>query len=635
MLSARIDSSDSPKITISWNKDTSCNGYLIYRKQSHENSFGTFIGSADSARTSVTDSNVSPGIHYEYQIIRQYADFDGWGYISAGYDIIESDHKGRLIILADSKSEFLLRAELEQYRRELIADGWQAELIRVPRRESFSPKAVQNIRGLIREENKKSPLRAVILFGRVPVAYAGDYAIDGHSEHYGAWPADPYYADLDGIWTDTAAKRSTAERYQNWNMPGDGKYDQTYIPTSVDIELGRIDFFNLPAYSLSETELLKRYLEKNHNYRYGKTKAENRAIIDDNFGMYTNEAFAANGWINFSSLVGRENILEGIMTTDMLDNSYKWAYGCGSGDYISCWQVAYAEDYVGKDQHCVFMMLFGSRFGDWDSRNNIMRIAHASSPMVMNVVWATRPFWHFHQMGLGKTIGYCSKVTMNNNNTYESSGQYGYHQSHMALLGDPTLKMHNAPPPGEVSIAESDSTTAKIIWTAPQQEIFGYDIYRAPSYNDEFEKLNTGVLHTLSFTDKAALAGRNIYLVRCIEKQTTRTGSFYHHGPGLFAEYLNIKSDSVFVSADIYPNPASDRTKIEIATNIRSPVAIDIYDQNGSRVCNIADGVFAAGRHIFNWDCRNESGEKTSPGIYLVKISCAKSLRVAKLIILP
>jgi hypothetical protein len=116
---------------------------------------------------------------------------------------------------------------------------------------------------------------------------------------------------------------------------------------SADIAVGRVDFFDMPAFAKSEATLLKDYLKKLHEYKIGAYKPQRRALIDDNFGAFSGEAFSASGWGNFSTLVGRNSILNcdtankadylGTMDTA----SYLWSYGCGAGGYTSCAGVGY------------------------------------------------------------------------------------------------------------------------------------------------------------------------------------------------------------------------------------------------------------------------------------------------------
>ena len=67
------------------------------------------------------------------------------------------------------------------------------------------------------------------------VGLKGNLAPDGHGEHYGAWPADVYYGDVNGAWTDNSVWSTGAAWPRNHNVPGDGKFDQTTIPSQVEL----------------------------------------------------------------------------------------------------------------------------------------------------------------------------------------------------------------------------------------------------------------------------------------------------------------------------------------------------------------------------------------------------------------
>lgn len=54
-----------------------------------------------------------------------------------------------------------------------------------------------------------------------------------------------------------------------YNVPGDGKFDQTFIPSTIELEVGRVDLSDLPAFlPKTERDLLRQYLDKNHNFRH-------------------------------------------------------------------------------------------------------------------------------------------------------------------------------------------------------------------------------------------------------------------------------------------------------------------------------------------------------------------------------
>lgn len=206
--------------------------------------------------------------------------------------------------------------------------------------------------------------------GNIKVPYSGDINPDGHPDHLGAWPADGYYADMDGIWTDVSVNDIVASDPRNRNIPGDGKFDQSLIPTNLELQIGRVDLSNMPAFASSEQQLLKNYLDKDHDYRNKIFTAVHRGLIDDNFGFFGGEAFAASGYKNLAPLVGSGNVTANDYITTTTGNSYLWVYGCGGGSYTSAGGIGTTADFAASNTEGVFSMLFGSYFGDWDSQNN-------------------------------------------------------------------------------------------------------------------------------------------------------------------------------------------------------------------------------------------------------------------------
>ncbi|MCS6917215.1 MAG: hypothetical protein NZM08_06000, partial [Chitinophagales bacterium] len=336
------------------------------------------------------------------------------------------------------------------------------------------------IRNLIYEEYALDPeLRAVFLLGHVPVPYSGNLYPDGHPDHQGAWPFDGFYGDMDGSYTDLYVSNNVASRTENWNLIGDGKWDQSVIPGKIELFVGRADFSKLPLFSESETELLKRYLDKNHAYRNMQFAVNHRALIDDHFGYFSGEAFAASGWRSFPTLCGSANVTEGDYLSTLNSESYLWSYGCGPGSYTSAGGVASTADFVNDSVQTVFTCLFGSYFGDWDSENNFMRAALANRGPVLTNCWSGRPLWYFHHMSLGHPIGMSYLKSINNTSTYIAN--FGAHAVHIALLGDPTLRMHYYAGP-QALVLSQQGNTVKLSWTpAPDSSIIGYQVYRSSS----------------------------------------------------------------------------------------------------------------------------------------------------------
>src|SRR5947208_12604142 len=110
----------------------------------------------------------------------------------------------------------------------MTGDGWT-----VLRREVTRTERVLTVKGFITAvyNADAANVKALFLFGHVPVPYSGDIVPDGHMpDHVGAWPCDGFYGDMDGTWTDNAVNDSSASEARTRNVPGDGKFDQSTFP---------------------------------------------------------------------------------------------------------------------------------------------------------------------------------------------------------------------------------------------------------------------------------------------------------------------------------------------------------------------------------------------------------------------
>ena len=93
-------------------------------------------------------------------------------------------------------------------------------------------------------------------------------------------------------------------------------------------------------------------------------------------------------------------------------------------------------------------------------------------------------------MAMGETIGYAARVSQNNSGTYF----YGYGpEIHVALMGDPTLRMHVVAPPGSIT-ATGGAGTAAIAWTASADAVAGYHVYRGAAAAGPFTRLTPSLV---------------------------------------------------------------------------------------------------------------------------------------------
>jgi uncharacterized repeat protein (TIGR01451 family) len=555
-VSATVQKTPTAKITLAWPSNSQATGYTIYRKLFTDTVWGSSIATLAGTATSYADTSVSVGNTYEYQVARQ-GGVGGFGYLATGIEVPLVESRGKVILLVDSSFSAPLSAELAQLEQDLTGDGWIVLRHDVSRTDS-----VVNIKALILNEYARDPanVRAVFLFGHVPVPYAGAIAPDGHGNHYGAWPADMYYGDVNGVWTDTQNYDSAVAGRQH-NVAGDGKFDQSSAPSNIDLEVGRVDLSNMPAFApKTEQDLLQQYLGKDHNFRLHIISAQPRGLIDDNFGYFGGEAFGSSGWRNFAAFFGASNVQALDWFTTLATQSYLWAYGCGGGSFTGAGGVGSTSNFVSTDTQVVFTMLFGSYFGDWDSTNNFLRAPLATTTYGLTDAWAGRPPWYFHHMGIGEVVGYSARVTQNNSGTY----WYAWGPSvHVALMGDPTLRMHPVVPPSGLTAVPSGGKV-NLQWTASPDTIVGYNVYRSPGPGGPFTRLNGSLVGGTTFMDSAvssAAAGTYTYMVRAIKLETSSSGSYFNASQGIFQD-ANAGSGSL--TADLSVN--ADAAPLTVVT---------------------------------------------------------------------
>ncbi|MDP4199382.1 MAG: hypothetical protein Q8922_11030 [Bacteroidota bacterium] len=621
-----------PQIILSWLLDDSAMSYSIFRRVAQSGDQWNLMAGVGKALT-WTDTTVETGVEYEYRIHKIWrhgstSNLPGEGYLQTGIDVPAEESRGTLDLIVDDTFANDLSTELARLTSDIRADGWSVVRHNVKRSDS-----VEAIRAIIMDDYAAIPdLRTVFLFGHVPVPYSGFLNPDGHPNHYGAWPADIYYADMSGDYTDVQSDTSSLHSVAaNINIPGDGKFDETAVGGGIELEIGRVDMWNLPSFSKSEKELLRQYLNKDHAFRTGAMTAPSRALISDNFGTY-GEGFASSGWRNFPNLVGKENVKQLGWFTTLDTASYLWAYGCGGGSFTSCGGIGTTTDFATKESRAIFSMLFGSYFGDWNVQDNILR-APLAGAMTLTCCWAGRPQWYFHPMAMGHSTGYCTRLTQNNLGDYDPG--YGAGWVHIALMGDPTLReAFNDPPSEFASIAATvvSNRAVNIRWTT-QASVDGYNIYRAHHTSDPLVKLNSVPLATLEFTDSLPFLDSNIYEVRPVSKSGGVHGSYYTAGQAsnpVTATGLADVAPATYTSAGLRVEYDGPLVSISLQSGSSMPGRLSLYDLTGREVLTLDGSVVGKGMHNYIIDTR---AQNLSSSIYFARFVAPDEQDVAKILL--
>jgi PKD repeat protein len=538
------------QITISWLPAPNSSQYQVFRKLKNGTSWGAVVAILNNTATQYVDNTVTAGVSYEYKVAVAGTNYSGYGYINAGIEIQETHFRGTMLLLVDSTFIGSLSSELSRLEDDLEGDGW-----RVIRRDLDRNGNPGHIRGVIQSYYAADPTntKAVFIFGHLPVPYSGFLNPDGHPDHYGAWPADVYYGDVNGTWTDASGPAtSTASPPRTENNPGDGKFDQTTI-SDVELQVGRVDLYDLPAFTFNEEQLLRNYLDKDHAYRKKLYVPQRRAVIDDNFGYFSAEAFAASGYKNFAPLLGTDSIVAADYITSLGSGSYLWAYGCGGGSYNSAGGIGTTASIAGSTLQGTFSMLFGSYFGDWDVTNSFLR-APLASGSVLTDVWSGRPHYQFHHMALGENIGYSFLTTQNYSGSLYFGSAYPITGKwvHNALMGDPSLRNDIIAPVPFVN-ATNSGFHALVQWKAsPDTGVIGYNIYRRLTSAPFYTKLNPSRIADTSYVDSCIWEpGVYKYMVRAVKLEETPSGSYYNMSEGTTYTLLSSSIPTVVASFSV------------------------------------------------------------------------------------
>ena len=622
---------ESPaSVTLHWKQDPHCSRLSVYRRPLGETgSWGKAIILKPTDST-YRDTTIEVGKAYEYYVLDAAkvgtTTWSAQGYIASGVDISASAN-GVVILVVDETVAAPLAAELTRLVQDLQAEGYG-----VIRHDVSRTASVESVKAIIDHDYELNTdhVTTLFLFGHVPVPYSGDIAPDGHvpgsGNHQGAWSADAYYGNFDGDWTDVSVDDTTAYRQANRNVPGDGKFDQNSINAAMNLEVGRVDMANMTAFTKSEVELLRAYLDKDHAFRTGQLTVQKKALVDINFGVFAwYDVPGEDAWRNFPTLVGPDGIvnLRDYSTGGWianLDTSYLWAYGCGAGSYNSCAGVGVTSDFAQHDAKAVFYMVFGSFFGDWDADNDFTRAPLASGNGLASC-WVSRPFWFFHPMAVGKSLGYCTKLTMDNGvESLDYNNGISLGGVHLGLMGDPTLRQDYSP-----AVAAAPSTFSaqvmggrvELTWSSVSGAA-GYDVYRASSLQSGFEKLNTSLITSNGFTDSAPMADTNYYLLRVAAKISSPSASYYTEGRGSI-QSVYVPSAGVSIvpeSAQVLDVRQSDgRVRITVRVSSASDVDLSIVDPLGRTVLSLDRGALNPGSKSYTIEDR-----ELASGLYFAKL---------------
>jgi hypothetical protein len=247
-------------------------------------------------------------------------------------------------------------------------------------------------------------------------------------------------------------------------------------------------------------------------------------------------------------------------------------------------------------------MLFGSYFGDWDVQNNFLRAPLAAKGYCLTSIWSGRPHWVLHPMALGEHIGRCANISAQERTVYFRSildlnfavgaGRY------IALMGDPTLRLHNVSPVKSFKLTKTEdslkkTTSIKLNWSKSiDKNLKSYQLFTTKNLANPWTLLAALPTTDSSYSiSKPDTFGKVYYMVRAEKLQTTASGSYYNLSQGLMdsttikflvgIEEQNIAQKNPTVN--IYPNPTHHNLMIE-SLDGKLIQSMEIFNPNGKQV---------------------------------------------------
>lgn len=370
---------------------------------------------------------------------------------------------------------------------------------------------------------------------------------------------------------------------------------------TITLYVGRVDLYNLPVFPQSESELLRNYLEKDHNFRHKNIEPKLRALVSDALGWFNGYPYSIAAWRPFTAMLNSTNVNAGQYLREMKYESYIWSSGFGTGvtDGTGCTGIGASSDFIHQRPKTVFSSALASYMYDWDFKNDLMRAMLASNGWILTCCALGFPLYPFHLMGMGETIGFCLRATQNNRGTYESEiGDTSWYKTDLcisSILGDPTLRMHIVCPINTLHSAITTDSTVMLAWKpADDEDIVGYYIYKLDTVSNKYNRiLFSPVTHTW-YEDTLPDAGNNYYMVRTLNLSHVASGSYYNLSQGIFdtIEYV-----------DQIPVPVSD---VSLSLFPDNTLPLKIYDPFQVNVTVTPEN---ATNKLLQWSVENLEGQ--------------------------
>lgn len=643
----------------------------IYRRPLYAPGSAWVLAAASlpAGTTQWIDVNVNAGEVWEYQVKR----IGTWSYNSQAYNATgytvgslmkdNSNYQGRMILLVADNISTGLAAKYKRLKKELTGEGWFVNELIVPKAVGWdNGNAVVGIRNQIATLYNNAPAndkpKVLFILGHVPMPRSGSTSVtspDGHNQNMGARGCDGYYADINGVYTDTTATFNPGglQTPLAINLPGDYKWDQDFFPSSLEMAFGRVDFEDLTSTTLTELQFTENYLDRLSSYKtvaagfdMGNKTGFFYGYDNSNDGSYRtlpDLSKAANVYQNTAGAphpqwVQTNGPFKVYMQNSNFPDLTEWTtYGMNATVYSS------DQSYWGFNDE------------PQDFYYSRIRALLSLNTKCLVTLWTTSAINSFHQACMGDPLGLAVKETMNhnpiNNNVEKPQQNWDaadwWNRTHLSYNGDPTLRLYQLSPASTLTIT-NQSNTPVLSWTAsPDALVTGYHLYKSSSEFGIFNRITSISLSALSYT-LTNYVDSTWYMVRAVKTEESGCGKFINPSMGTFVLGANLgftttttgtttptdttgtptgttttsiieRTEDLYVR--IFPNPANCMVYVDAGYDLQS---LQMMSSDGRLVLELT------GLHTKQLSINVSS---LAQGIYILKISGKEKTVMRKVVI--
>jgi len=90
--------------------------------------------------------------------------------------------------------------------------------------------------------------------------------------------------------------------------------------------------------------------------------------------------------------------------------------------------------------------------------------------------------------------------------------------------------------------------------------------------------------------------------------------------------------ETIIDRLSVQPNPFNNRTEIDYVLNKDTYLAIRILDAQGVEIRHLVEGSYRSGNYTFYWDGRDDTGNLTKEGLYMIVVETPEDVKTLKVI---